>query len=127
MVEDADRPATVLFDGDCAYCNGWVNWIRRRDSKGHFRYASLQSEEGLVLRERYAVPPSTDSVVLITGGKAYVRSSAAWRILAALPGKRLLAGLLRVVPRFLGDLGYDLVARNRHRLGMKDACELPGR
>lgn len=115
----------VLYDGDCAYCNGWVNWIRKRDKVARFRYTPLGSAEGLALRERYPVPADVDSVVLVLDGHAYVKSDAAWRILAALPGHRLAATVLRLTPRPLRDLGYDLVARNRHRLGVKDTCELP--
>lgn len=115
----------VLYDGDCAYCNGWVNWIRRHDKAGRFRYASLASPEGLALRARYGIPAHLDSVVLVEGDGAFLKSDAAWRILAALPGFTVGARVLRLIPRPLRDLGYDLVARNRHRLGVKDTCELP--
>ena len=118
---------TILFDGDCAYCNGWVDWIRKRDAKGTFRFASLQSPEGLALRDRHAIPKELDSVILVTEGRAYWRSAAAWRILAALPGHRISGLLLRVVAAPLRDLGYTLIARNRHRLGVADECELPGK
>ncbi|HEX2617949.1 MAG TPA: DCC1-like thiol-disulfide oxidoreductase family protein [Flavobacteriales bacterium] len=122
-----DVPDTVLFDGDCAYCNGWVKWIAARDKAHRFRFAPLGSEEGRTLRERHHVPPGTDSIVLIQDGQAFLRSDAAWRVLRGLPGKGLLGGLLRIIPRPLRNWGYDLVARNRHRFGMKDACELPQR
>ncbi len=117
----------VLYDGDCAYCNGWVNWIRRRDARGLFRYVALASPEGVGLRGRHGIPAHTDSVVLVQGDRAFVKSDAAWRILAALPGYRVAATALRFTPRLLRNAGYDLVARNRHRLGMGDACELPER
>lgn len=117
----------VLYDGDCAYCNGWVNWIRRRDTRGLFRYAALASPEGADLRTRHGIPTHIDSVVLVQGEHAFVKSDAAWRILASLPGLTTAARMLRFIPRPLRDLGYDLVARNRHRLGMQDSCELPDR
>ena len=117
--------AVVLFDGDCAYCNGWVNWIRRRDKRGHFRYAALDSVEGSALRGRHGIPAHVDTVVLVQGDRAYVKSAAAWRILHLLPGYRVAAWALRLIPRPLRDLGYTVVARNRHRFGMKDTCELP--
>ncbi|MBL8003120.1 MAG: DUF393 domain-containing protein [Flavobacteriales bacterium] len=123
----SDPTHLVLYDGDCAYCNGWVNWIRTRDKAARFRYIALGSAEGLALRDRYAVPADVDSVVLVLGDHAYVKSEAAWRILSALPGHRLASTALRLIPRPLRDLGYDLVARNRHRLGMQDSCELPDR
>ena len=115
----------ILFDGDCAYCNGWVRWIGRRDTRRRFRSVPLTSDEGLALRTRYNVPDAVDSIVLVKDGRAYLRSDAAWRVLAALPGWGLVATLLRLVPRFLRNWGYNLVAKNRHRLGMDDSCDLP--
>jgi len=117
----------VLFDGDCAYCNGWVNWIRKRDKAGRFRFAPLSSPEGNDIRSAHAIPESVDSIVLVQGDGAHTRSDAAWRVLKGLPGLGLMGTLLRLVPRPLRNWGYDLVARNRHRLGMKDSCELPAR
>jgi predicted DCC family thiol-disulfide oxidoreductase YuxK len=120
-----ERPPIVLFDGDCSFCNGWVNWIRKRDTAGIFRFEALGSAQGMALRARFGLPTSIDSVVLVQEDAAHVRSDAAWRILAQLPGHKVSAWLLRLVPRPLRNLGYDLVARNRHRLGFRDSCELP--
>ena len=112
-----DHHAIVLYDGDCAYCNSWVRWISQRDRNKVFRFVSLASEGGRSLRERFQVPAEIESIVLIEAGRAWLRSDAAWRILRALPGQRLAAWLLRIVPRSLRDGGYELIARNRHRLG----------
>jgi predicted DCC family thiol-disulfide oxidoreductase YuxK len=107
----------VLFDGECAYCNGWVRWIAERDRKKTFQFVPLISAEGSSLLHQYGVPAAIDSIVLIEKGKAWFRSDAAWRILGALPGHGLNSWLLRLIPRSLRDKGYDLIARNRHRLG----------
>jgi predicted DCC family thiol-disulfide oxidoreductase YuxK len=116
---------TILFDGDCAFCNGWVRWIRRRDLSARFQFTALASQQGLALRQQHGVPAQIDSVVLVQGGRAYLKSEAAWRILAGLPGHAFTARVMRCIPRALRDLGYDLVARNRKRLGMRDRCEMP--
>jgi predicted DCC family thiol-disulfide oxidoreductase YuxK len=117
----------ILFDGDCAYCNGWVKWISKRDADGRFMFASLTSERGLALRKKHDIPDHLDSIVLVQGEAAFTRSDAAWRVLRGLPGSALWGGLLRLVPRPLRNWGYDLVAKNRHRLGLKDECDLPAR
>ncbi len=120
-------PDIILFDGDCAYCNGWVKWITKRDADHRFAFASLASEQGRALRNKHGIPDHLDSIVLVQGEAAFTRSDAAWRVLKGLPGKTLWGGLLRVFPRPLRNWGYDLVAKNRHRFGLKDACELPVR
>ncbi len=120
MVQDV-----ILFDGDCAFCNGWVKWITRRDPGKRFRFVPLRSSEGSDLRQRHGVPVTIDSIVLVQDGQAFTRSDAAWRVLKGLPGQGLFGTVVRSVPRPLRNWGYDLIARNRHRLGMKDTCELP--
>lgn len=117
--------ALILFDGDCAFCNGWVNWIRDRDKHHLFSYAALSSEVGRRSRERFSVPDTIDSLVLVEEDAAFLKSEAAVRILEYLPHCRTVARLARLVPRPLRDPIYDLVARNRHRLGRKDRCEIP--
>lgn len=119
-------PDIILFDGDCAFCNGWVKWIMRRDPGKRFSFTPLASEEGIALRRKHGVPESIDSIVLVKDGHAFTRSDAAWRVLKDLPGHGLSGSLMRLVPRPLRNWGYDLIARNRRRLGMKDTCELPG-
>jgi len=115
----------ILFDGDCAFCNGWVKWIMKRDREHRFTFEALSSEAGRALRDKHGIPDHLDSIVLVQGDTAFTRSDAAWRVLKGLPGKAFLAGSLRLIPRPLRNLGYDLVAKNRHRLGLKDECELP--
>lgn len=120
-----DPPLIVLFDGDCAFCNGWVRWIQRRDRRGRFHFHPLTSDKGLRLRAAHRVPDDIDSVVLVEGDAAHTKSTAAWRILRRLPKWGFVSWLVRIVPRPLRDMVYDLVSRNRHRLGIKDKCELP--
>ncbi len=117
----------ILFDGDCAYCNGWVKWITKRDTVDRFAFAPLTSKEGIALRKKHRIPDHLDSIVLVQGEEAFTRSDAAWRVLNGLPGNALWGGLLRVIPRPLRNWGYDLVAKNRRRPGLKDECELPAR
>lgn len=120
------HPRTILFDGDCAFCNGWVRWIMQRDRGGRFRFVPQASQEGIALRKSHNVPLHVDSIVFLEANVAYVRSDAAWRVLATLPGWGLTATFLRLVPRPLRNWGYDVIARNRHRFGGRAHCELPG-
>jgi predicted DCC family thiol-disulfide oxidoreductase YuxK len=118
-------PDLILFDGDCAFCNGWVRWIMKRDANKRFRFAPLGSPEGQGSLAKHQLPFTTESMVLLMQGQAFTRSDAAWRMLQLLPRFGFLSVLLRCVPRPLRNWGYDLVAKNRHRLGGKEVCELP--
>ncbi len=117
----------VLFDGVCNLCNGAVQFIINRDAKNRFSFASLQSEAGQArLRQFGLATDAFDTFVLVEGGKAYTRSTAALRIARRLPGAwPLLYGLV-VIPKPLRDWVYGLVARNRYRLfGRQDSCMMP--
>lgn len=119
--------AIVLFDGECNFCDASVQFIIKRDQKGFFNYASLQSEVGQDLLREHDIPQDIDSFMLIEDGKAYMRSAAALRIARHLDGAwKLLYGFI-VVPAPIRDAIYDYIAANRYKwFGKKDDhCMLP--
>ncbi|MGE3174744.1 MAG: thiol-disulfide oxidoreductase DCC family protein [Planctomycetota bacterium] len=127
----APRPeppgAVVLFDGDCTLCNGAVQFVLRRDPRGRFRFAALQSGAArALLAGRVAGDPLPDSMVLVQGDAIHLRSGAALRIARGLGLPWSLAAVFLLVPRPLRDLVYDFVARRRHRwFGRPASCLVP--
>ena len=119
--------ATILFDGVCNLCNGFVQFIIARDPGAHFRFAALSSPAASdMLRQARVASPLPDSLVLIEDGRAYFRSDAALRIARRLPWPWRLAPGLAIVPRFLRDRVYDWVAAHRYRwFGRRDVCMVP--
>lgn len=118
--------AVVLFDGDCNFCDSSVQFIINHDPAGYFQFASLQSDVGQEMRQKYDIPEDVDSVVLIQNGKAYVKSEGALRIANHLTGLWKLAFYLKSVPSSLRDAAYDTVAKNRYKVfGQLQACMLP--
>jgi predicted DCC family thiol-disulfide oxidoreductase YuxK len=119
--------ATILFDGVCNLCNGFVQFVIARDPEARFRFAPLQSAAAAsLLRDAGVAGPLPDSIVLIAGGRAYFRSAAAIRILRGLRFPWPLASALVVVPRVIRDRVYDVVAAHRYRwFGRRDVCMIP--
>jgi len=124
-------PATILFDGVCNLCNGFVQFVIRHDARGHFRFAALQSEAARALLDAHGQPltptlADPDSVVLVEKGRIYTHSAAVLRIAAGLGGGWRWLALGRVLPAFVRDAIYRWVARNRYRwFGRQDSCLLP--
>jgi len=116
----------VLYDGDCGFCARSVQFILRRDRRGVFRFAALQSPAAArLLRSAGRNPdPALTTFVLIENGVAYDRSTAALRIARKLDALWPLAYAFIVVPRAWRDPLYDLVATRRHRLA-PPSCLLP--
>lgn len=117
----------ILFDGLCNLCNDSVQFIIKHDKLGVFKFASLQSESGKALLRKYNLLSSNiDSIVFIRDNRYYLKSTAVIYILKDLRGGwGLLFGFI-VIPRFIRDFFYDLIAKTRYKLfGKKESCMLP--
>ena len=120
--------ALILFDGVCNLCNGFVQFIIRRDPAGRFRFAALQSEAGQALLAAHGLAPvaEPESVLLLSGGRLYSHSDAVLRIARELGGPWRLLGVGQLLPRRWRDAAYRFVARHRYRwFGRQDSCWLP--
>lgn len=116
----------VLFDGVCNLCNGAVNFIIDRDPQHRFRFASLQSETARQLLITHPELAGTDSIMLLTDDRVWVKSDAVLHISRYLSGPWSWLRVFRWLPRSLRDAVYDWVARNRYRLfGRTEACRVP--
>ncbi len=124
----------ILFDGVCNFCAWSVRFVIERDPRGVCRFASLQSEAGRhLLREHGLDEEAMDSFVLVEGVKAWRESDAALRVCLYLRAPWRWLSMFLIMPKFLRDPLYRLIARNRYRwFGKSDTClvqspELRGR
>jgi predicted DCC family thiol-disulfide oxidoreductase YuxK len=124
MVAATAGPEMLFYDGHCGLCHGAVQFVLRHDGSGKaFRFAPLQGtmfEQLVPATQRSQLP---DSIVVLTRQSSLlVKSDAIIYILRQLGGFwRILAGILRVFPRFLRDAGYDFIAGVRYRIfGRRD-------
>lgn len=125
--EAADERLIVLFDGVCNLCSGFVQFVAPRDPERRFAFASLQSNVADELLADHDVDPDAlESIVLLDGEDAYVKSDAILRIGYHLGGIYRLGWPLRVLPRRFRNWWYDFVANRRYRwFGKKDRCMVP--
>ena len=116
----------IFFDGVCNLCNRSVQFVIKRDKEGIFRYASLQSASGQQILNEYSLPQDHfNSFILFDNGKIYTRSDAALRVSSQLKGWKWTR-VFRIVPRFVRDAVYNLIARNRYKwFGKREECMLP--
>ncbi|MGA9885453.1 MAG: DCC1-like thiol-disulfide oxidoreductase family protein [Candidatus Acidiferrales bacterium] len=123
------QPEILFYDGHCALCHGAVKFVLKHDRNGTaFCFAPLQGGTFIA-----RVPPNLrttlpDSIVVLTNeGDLLLQSDAFLHILTRLGGGwRILASMLRVVPRFVRDAVYNFVAQIRYRVfGVRsDLCPL---
>jgi predicted DCC family thiol-disulfide oxidoreductase YuxK len=116
----------VLFDGICNFCNQSVQFIIKKDPKGYYKFASLQSDIGQKFLEKYKISHDIDSIILIDNEECYFKSSAALHICRNLKGVWKLLYLLLIIPRPLRDFFYEIIAKNRYKwFGKRESCMLP--
>ncbi len=117
------KKALILYDDDCGFCTACVRIIRKLDRKGRFDFmegsdsAELRKEMGI---SGYAQP--LESVLLLQDGHVHERSDAVIKILAGTGGIARLSVVFYLVPRFLRDALYRLIARNRYLFGGSGSC-----
>lgn len=123
----AGARAIVLFDGVCNLCNGTVQFVIRRDPRGDFQFASLDSAAAKRLLHSVGVRGALpDSMVLIENGRVYTRSTAVLRMMRRLRFPWPLAHAFIIIPRPIRDWGYDFAAKRRYRwFGRRDQCMVP--
>lgn len=130
-VEEALPSRLVLYDGVCGLCDKSVQWLLDHDPEGRLVYAPLEGPSAKAALEPHTLPAGLDSIVYVErddagAEKVYWRSRAILRIVAQLPGGWRRLAWLRVLPAFLTDLGYRLVAAVRYRIwGKLDVCRVP--
>lgn len=119
--------STILFDGVCNLCNGFVRFVIDRDPAARFRFAAVTSPAAAeVLRHAGVTAPLPDSMILVEDGRAYFRSDAPLRVARGLRFPWPLLYALIVVPRFIRDRLYDVIAARRYRwFGRRDTCMVP--
>lgn len=117
----------ILFDGVCNLCNSSVQFIIRKDKKSHFNFASLQGQAGQLLLQKFNLPLAHyNSFVLVEGGQVFTQSTAALRVFKKLGAPWSLAYGCIIIPRFIRDAVYRLIAKNRYKwFGKKEYCMIP--
>jgi predicted DCC family thiol-disulfide oxidoreductase YuxK len=114
----------LLFDGFCNLCRRLVNFIIKRDKKAKFLFVSLQSASGQSLLKKFGLPTDDfDSVVYIRSDKYFLKSSAILHILKEMGGIWKLFFIFIIVPNFIRDFIYKIIAKTRYKIfGRHDSC-----
>jgi predicted DCC family thiol-disulfide oxidoreductase YuxK len=127
MLETSKTANVILFDGVCNLCSGIVQFVIKHDKKNVFKFASLQSTFGQTLLKNFDLPASHfNSFTLYQNGKIYTKSTGALMVARHLSGAWSLLYPLMIIPRFIRDFFYNVIAANRYKwFGKKEECWVP--
>lgn len=121
-----DRPI-LIFDGNCVLCSSFVQFILRTDRQRRFRLLAAQTPIGAALYRHLGLNPTDyETNILLEDGRAWLKSEGSLRIFETLGFPWSLMSVGRLLPQFMRDRLYEIVARNRLRwFGVRRTCYVP--
>jgi predicted DCC family thiol-disulfide oxidoreductase YuxK len=112
----AAMPPVLVYDGSCGFCSRSVQFILRHEQRHDLLFVTRDSPLGQDLRRHFHLE-SVESMLWIAGDNAAIESSAVLQAARYLGGVwSALASLGSLVPSFLRNWAYRLIARHRGRL-----------
>jgi predicted DCC family thiol-disulfide oxidoreductase YuxK len=126
-IGEPGRRYTVIYDGHCKVCGRMVKMLTRWDRNHELEIIPSQAPG---IRERFPwIPPrayvESMQVVRTRDGKTWQAASALEELLKILPKGRLISWLFKIpLVRPIVDLFYRWFARNRHRFGCGEHCQV---
>jgi predicted DCC family thiol-disulfide oxidoreductase YuxK len=126
-MNEPQKHPVILFDGVCNLCSSSVQYVIKHDPRKIFRFASLQSAFAQKILSAYHLPVSNyNSFILINNNDIYTRSTAALLVAKELKGFVKLLYVFIIIPKFIRDAVYNIIAKNRYNwFGKKNECWIP--
>lgn len=131
----------IFYDGVCGLCNKYTQFMMDRDKRKLFRYAPQQGDtfaqvsevfpdmgdlSTIIVAERVGPSPAGGGQDWRHGWRYRRQSAAALMATARLGGIWSLLRVFMLVPPFIRNFAYKIVAGNRYQwFGKSDACRLP--
>ena len=117
----------VFFDGVCGLCNGFVDFCMKRRGLNSVLFTPLQGETAKKKLPIEYREGDLSTIVIETQNGFLTKSDAVAHLLKVAGGPWKIAGsLMKLFPRPIRNLGYDMVAKTRYVFfGKKESCRLP--
>jgi predicted DCC family thiol-disulfide oxidoreductase YuxK len=116
----------IIFDGDCAFCNRFIQQIVKHDNN-FFKIIDRNSLLFDKAKTKFHLKPATsiETIYLIENNKVFEKSTAIILILKKCGTVfSIVSILLSIVPRFIRDFLYEIISKMRKKLIKKNACSI---
>ena len=117
----------IFYDSVCNMCNGFVNTVIKLDKKNRLFFSPLNGESAKnLLKDQGEKINNIDSVIFYNNEKISIKSEAVIDIIKSLGSFYIIVSIIKIIPSFVLDGLYDLVAKNRYSwFGKKTSCHKP--
>jgi len=118
-----EQSPVIFYDGKCVLCSWTIKFILKFDKSQKFFFSDFQSQ---CAREFgvYSLEPET--VIVWYQHRVYYKSNGILKIGQLLGGAWKVLVVFKIIPLFIRDYCYDLIAKYRYYVfGKYEQCPLP--
>ncbi len=118
----------IVFDTDCVLCSGMAHFILRHERAPTIQFVSAWSTLGLGIAAEHGLSRASlnETFLFVENGKGYIKSEAGLILVRHLRRPWCWLAVLRIVPRFIRDACYTVIAHRRYRwFGHSASCFVP--
>ncbi|WP_046757842.1 thiol-disulfide oxidoreductase DCC family protein [Kordia jejudonensis] len=115
----------IIFDGVCGFCDASIQFILNQNPSKEVRFVSFQSETGQQLMAKLKLEINLDTIILVEKGIVHQKAKAFLGILKHVESPYRFAGYFTIIPSFISNVFYDIIATYRYKImGKVEQCRL---
>lgn len=119
------KDKVLFFDDACILCNKCIRLIHFLDVHKTLFFSPLQSPLGIEIQRKSNLKELDSTVIYHKNGKLYTQSSAIIHCLSDSYWLLKPVLIFLIIPSYLRNKIYELIARNRKRIFKNQTCSLP--
>lgn len=122
MIKAKNHSIIVFFDDECVLCNASVQFILKYESKHTLLFAPLFGTTFQAIDGSSEI--HNDSLIVYKNNQLLIESDAIIGVLTEMGSYwKYLASILLIIPPFIRNAVYSLIARNRKQwFGKAETC-----
>lgn len=115
----------IIYDGVCGFCDASIQFILDQKPSQLVRFVSFQSETGQQIMSTMELEINLDTIILVEKGTVHQKAKAFLSILKYVESSWRHLQYFRIIPSFISNLFYDIIAKYRYKIMGKVAqCRL---
>ena len=120
-----DKKNIIFYDGDCGLCNRSVAFVLKHEKEKTILFAAIQSKFTIQFFQKNGwKSPDLSTFYFSENGTLFTKSTAALQLSKYLKSPQSWVRFFFLVPRFIRDGVYDVIAARRRRVS-KGFCIVP--
>ena len=113
----------IIYDGVCKMCNAFFRWVHKNDKKDVFMFTNFQSD--YTSNKMDILKDSNSIAVILADGSVLRKINAIKHILNQTKKLTILNLILKIVPNFISNFFYDVIAKTRYTVfGKYNNCPI---